>query len=146
VPLGDVIGLAPVPLGAVPPIILPPDPAQDGAGGHLPPPRRGLWVIDGREPSPAIGPNGPREGCLGGGRCGEPIILSPPRVAVPPVGVTHRAPPLGGDDGERMQGLPPRVAHHLEAVEGPHRREPRGGVRPLPTPRLDELAGAAPGA
>ena len=54
----NVVGLAPVQLGAVPPIVLHPDPAQDRDRGHLAQPRRGVRVIDGREQPPAIVPDG----------------------------------------------------------------------------------------
>jgi hypothetical protein len=46
---GDIIGLAPLERAAVPPIILPPDPAQDGDGGHCAQPGRGVWVINRRQ-------------------------------------------------------------------------------------------------
>lgn len=74
----------------------------------------------------------------------QPVILRPPRIAVPPVRLAHRVQPRGGCDGERIQRVPQRFADHLDAVEGPHRGEYVGGVRPLPAPRLDELMMAAP--
>jgi hypothetical protein len=114
-----VVSLAPGHWGAVPPIIWHPDPALDGDGGHLAPPYRGLRVIDGREPSPASGPHGQREGGPGGRGCGPPVILGPPRVAVPPGGVTHRAPPLRGSDGERSQGVTMLdFVHNIRSAQG----------------------------
>jgi hypothetical protein len=88
---GEIVRLSPLELGAVPQIILDPDSAQDGDGGHLAQPKRGIRMIDGCEQAPAIMPNGQRQGgtgCL----CGrEPVILSPSRLAVPPVGRAHGA-------------------------------------------------------
>jgi hypothetical protein len=43
-----------------------------------------------------------------------------------------------------MQGVAPRVADHLEAVQGPHRGQDRRRVGALPAPRLDELVVVAP--
>ena len=40
--------------------------------------------------------------------------------------------------------MPHRFADHLDAVQGPHRGQNMGGVGPLATPRLDQLAVAAP--
>jgi hypothetical protein len=57
---------------------------------------------------------------------------------------TPRPRPLGGNDGERVEGMPQRFADHLDPVQGPHGRQNMGGVRPLPSPRFDEATVAAP--
>ena len=96
------------------------------------------------EQLPALVPQGQRERGTGRVRRRKPVIFSPSCITVLPVRVPCCAHPLRSDAGEGMQGMPQRFAHHVEAVQGPHRREDMGGVRPLPTPRLDELAIAAP--
>jgi hypothetical protein len=75
----------------------------------------------------------------------EPIVLSPPRVTIPPVGGTHRAHPLRSDDDKGIQGLPHRVADDLEAIQRPHRRQNMRGVGPQAAMYLNQLALAAPG-
>jgi hypothetical protein len=141
---GDIVRLPPPELRAVPQILLEPDSAQNGHRGDLPQPRRGVRVIDGGEQLPAVVADAQCEGSTGC-LCGrEPVIFSPPRVAVPPVRVTHRAYPRRGANGGRMQGVAPRFADHLEPVQGPYSGANVGGVRALPAPRFDELAAAAP--
>ena len=51
---------------------------------------------------------------------------------------------IQGDHGERIEGVVYCFANHLEAVQGLDCSENMGGPRPLPTPRVHELAVAAP--
>src|SRR5687767_6963591 len=72
-------------LGAVPPIVLDPDPAQDRNRGDLPQPGWCVRMLDGGEQPAAIVANSQGEGssCCLGGR--ESVIFSPPCIAVPPL-------------------------------------------------------------
>ena len=73
-------------------------------------------------------PNGQRQG--GAGRLGdrEPVILSPPRVAVPPIRVTRHAQPLRDHNRERIQGVAqrssaaPRSDAHMDMTRNKARR------------------------
>jgi hypothetical protein len=138
------VGLAPVQRGAVPPLVLAPDPAQEGDSGDLAQPGRGLGVLEGGPSAPAIMPTGQRQRGTGRLWTWEPIILRASRLAVPPIGMAHGTSPRRSDDGARVQPMPQRCADALEAVQRPHRRQTRRGVHPLPPPRLDELPVTAP--
>jgi hypothetical protein len=142
---GHVARLAPAQRRAVHPLGWPPHPAQHGDRGPLTAPRRGIRVIASREHSPALMSHGAREGCPSSLRRWEPIVLSPPRLTIPPVGGTHRAQPLRSDGGKGSQGMPQRVADDLAAIQRPHRRQHRRGGGPLAAPPLQQLARAAPG-
>ncbi len=65
---GDFTRLAPVQLDAVAPIVVHPDLAQDGDGGHRAQSGRGMHVIDRCEQPPTIVPDGQRPG---GTSCGR---------------------------------------------------------------------------
>jgi hypothetical protein len=141
---GDVARFAPLELGAIPEIVLDPHATQDDGGGNVAQPRRSSRVIDGRKQPPAIVPDGQRQGgaCRLSGR--EPVILGPPRIAVLPLRETYCAPPVRGDDGKIIAGVPHRFANHLEAVQGPHGSQNMGGVGALAAPGLDQVAVTAP--
>ena len=93
---------------------------------------------EGREQPPAIGPDGPREGgaCRLGGR--EPVILGPARLAVLSCRGADRAPPLRGDEGKPIEGVPHRFANHLKPVQGSHGRQDMGGVGALFAPPFEQ--------
>jgi hypothetical protein len=74
----------------------------------------------------------------------QPIILGPPRIAAPPIGVAHGAQPLWDGDGERIQDMPQRFADDLDAIQRPHRRKYMRGVGPLAAMRLNQLVVTAP--
>ena len=101
-------------------------------------------VIDGRKQPPAIVPDGQREGGAGRLRGREPIILSPPRIAVLPFRGAYGAQPLRGHDGKTIEGVPHRFADHLDAIQGPHGGQNMGGVGALAAPGLDQVAVTAP--
>ena len=137
-------GLAPLELSPVPAIIWAPHPAQDGDRRDLAPPGRGRRVIDGREPPPAVVAERQRQGSACRWRGREPSLLGPPRLAVFPLRGTHGAHPCWDHDGKTIQGMPQRFAHHLDAVQGPHRGQEVRGVGALAASCHDQWAIAAP--
>ena len=87
--------------------------------------------------------HGGSQGVALGATWGQPRVLQPPSVSSKPVG-RHVAPqPVGGDDGERIARMASGLPHAFPAVERLERREPRGRVRPLAAPRLEQTGRAA---
>lgn len=120
------------------PVLQDPDLPHDLHGPQLPQARRGIVVIDGvQNVQPVLThPQHPGDQCVAA--AGQPVVAHRPAIPVCPVSSHESGQPFLALQCEVLQSTAQRLSDQFAPVQTAHRRQHMSGIRPDPSPPLDQ--------